>query len=98
MKRNPVLPPMYLGTAIVVIVTLHFLVPAAYVFSMVNWNLRAETSANHDLPVPPLGQWVRYYLGHPHHFLVRMYQITAGPGILFSGQQYLLRPAATQRP
>lgn len=61
-------------------------------------DLRAEARANPDLPVPPLGQWVRYYLEHPHHFLVRMYQITAGPGILFSGQQYLLRPAAAQRP
>ncbi len=60
-------------------------------------DLRAEARANQDLPVPPLGQWARYYLGHPHHFLVRLYQITVGPGILFSGQQYLLGPAPAQR-
>lgn len=58
-------------------------------------DLKAETRANEDLPVPPLLQWVRYYLGHPHHFFVRMYQISVGPGILFASQQYLLHPAGS---
>jgi 2-polyprenyl-3-methyl-5-hydroxy-6-metoxy-1,4-benzoquinol methylase len=53
-------------------------------------DLKIETRENPELPVPPLRQWIGYYLTHPHHFAVRMYQITAGKGILFRDQEYLL--------
>jgi len=55
-------------------------------------DLRQETHENPELPVPPLKQWIAYYLGHPHHFAVRMYQITLGKGVLFQDQEYLLAP------
>jgi SAM-dependent methyltransferase len=55
-------------------------------------DLKGETRENTELPVPPLKQWIAYYLGHPHHFAVRMYQITFGKGVLFQDQEYLLSP------
>ncbi len=56
--------------------------------------IRAEIRANKGIPVPALGKWVRYYLGHPHHFARRMWQISPlGGGILFGDQDYLLVPA-----
>lgn len=55
-------------------------------------DLKQETRANGELPVPPLRQWIRHYLSHPHHFAVRLYQLTAGKGILFQDQEYLLDP------
>lgn len=56
--------------------------------------IRAEIRANTGIPVPPLGKWVRYYLRHPHHLAVRLWQISPlGAGILFADQDYLLVPA-----
>jgi hypothetical protein len=56
-------------------------------------DLRHEIQENPELPVPPLKQWIGYYLGHPHHLAVRVYQMTLGKGILFEDQEYLLAPA-----
>jgi SAM-dependent methyltransferase len=56
-------------------------------------DLKMETRENPELPVPPLKQWIAYYMGHPHHFAVRMYQISLGKGVLFQDQEYLLAPA-----
>jgi 2-polyprenyl-3-methyl-5-hydroxy-6-metoxy-1,4-benzoquinol methylase len=55
-------------------------------------DLRLETRENPELPVPPLKQWIAYYLGHPHHLAIRVYQMTVGKGILFEDQEYLLTP------
>jgi len=52
--------------------------------------LKKESRANPELPVPPLKQWILYYLRHPHHFAVRLCQMTVGKGILFQDQEYLL--------
>ena len=52
--------------------------------------LKKESRANPELPVPPLRQWILYYLRHPHHFAIRLYQMTLGKGILFQDQEYLL--------
>ena len=54
---------------------------------------RLEIRANPELPVPPLKQWIKYYLTHPHHWAMRAYQMTLGKGILFEDQEYLLAPA-----
>jgi SAM-dependent methyltransferase len=56
-------------------------------------DLRLEIRANPELPVPPLKQWIKYYLTHPHHWAMRAYQMTLGKGILFEDQEYLLAPA-----
>jgi 2-polyprenyl-3-methyl-5-hydroxy-6-metoxy-1,4-benzoquinol methylase len=55
-------------------------------------DLRLEIRKNPELPVPPLKQWIAYYLGHPHHLAIRLYQMTVGKGILFEDQEYLLSP------
>jgi SAM-dependent methyltransferase len=55
--------------------------------------IRAEIRANKGIPVPPLGKWVRYYLAHPHHLALRLWQMSLGGGILFGDQDYLLVPA-----
>ena len=56
-------------------------------------DLILEIRKNPELPVPPLKQWIAYYLGHPHHLAVRAFQTTVGKGILFEDQEYLLSPA-----
>jgi SAM-dependent methyltransferase len=57
-------------------------------------DLRAEIRANSGLPVPPLRQWILYFLGHPHRLGQRLFQMTVGGGILFQDQEYLLVPSA----
>jgi SAM-dependent methyltransferase len=60
--------------------------------------IRAQINANEGIPVPPLGKWIRYYLGHPPHFARRMWQIPPlGGGILFGDQDYLLVPSRANR-
>ena len=55
-------------------------------------DLWLEIHENPGIPVPPIKQWIAYYLGHPHHFARRAYQMTFGKGILFEDQEYLLSP------
>jgi SAM-dependent methyltransferase len=55
-------------------------------------DLKSEIRENKGIPVPPLSQWIGYYITHPHHFLIRLYQITIGPGVLFQDQEYLITP------
>lgn len=58
--------------------------------------IKAEFRTNSTLPVPPLWNWIWYYLRHPHHFAIRLWQISPlGKGILFGDQDYLLVPQAT---
>lgn len=45
-----------------------------------------------EIPVPPLSQWIGYYLTHPHHLMLRVYEMTIGGGIHFGDQEYLLVP------
>jgi len=52
-----------------------------------------EARTNPDVPAPPLSQWIKYYLRRPDHMLRRIFQMTAGSGILLAHQQYLLVPA-----
>jgi SAM-dependent methyltransferase len=52
-----------------------------------------EVRTNKELPAPPLGQWIAYYLRRPDHLVRRAYQIIAGGGVLFAHQQYLLFPS-----
>lgn len=54
--------------------------------------INETTSKDNEIPVPPLRQWVGYYLTHPHHFILRVYEITIGGGVLFADQEYLLVP------
>lgn len=54
--------------------------------------LNEVTSSDNEIPVPPLGQWLWYYLTHPHHLALRLYEMTIGRGILFADQEYLLLP------
>jgi len=59
------------------------------------WNMRhiiREARTNKKMSTPPLRQWIVYYLRRPDHMLRRIYQMTAGSGILFAHQQYLLEP------
>ncbi len=51
-----------------------------------------EARTNPDIPAPPLSQWVKYYLRRPDHMLRRLFQMTAGGGLLLAHQQYLLEP------
>ena len=60
-------------------------------------DLRAEVRANRGLPVPPLRQWVLYFLAHPWHLARRLGQITVRGGILFQDQEYLLVPSEQAR-
>lgn len=50
------------------------------------------THRDNEIPVPPLGQWLKYYFTHPHHLALRAYEITIGRGVHFGDQEYLLRP------
>jgi SAM-dependent methyltransferase len=50
------------------------------------------TSSDNEIPVPPLRQWIGYYLTHPHHAVLRAYEVTIGGGIHFADQEYLLVP------
>ncbi|MBU8912816.1 MAG: class I SAM-dependent methyltransferase [Spirochaetales bacterium] len=45
---------------------------------------------DHELPAPPLWRWILYYLLHPHHLFVRLYELVFRRGFTFSHQQYLL--------
>ena len=46
-------------------------------------------------PIPPLRNWIWYYLRHPHHLAIRLWQISPlGKGVLFGDQDYLLVPQA----
>ena len=56
-------------------------------------SIRSEIRANAGIPVPALGNWIRYYLAHPHHLAMRLWQMSLGGGILFGDQDYLLVPA-----
>jgi SAM-dependent methyltransferase len=57
--------------------------------------IKAEFRTNPTLPVPPVWNWIRYYLLHPRQFLIRLWQISPlGPGVLFGDQDYLLVPQA----
>lgn len=51
-----------------------------------------ETKHNRAMPTPPLKQWIKIYLTHPRLFLMRLYQISIGGGVLIAHQQYLLEP------
>lgn len=50
------------------------------------------THRDNQIPVPPLGQWLKYYATHPHHLVLRAYEMTIGRGIHFGDQEYLLVP------
>ncbi|MBN2379215.1 class I SAM-dependent methyltransferase [candidate division WOR-3 bacterium] len=50
------------------------------------------THQDNQIPVPPLVQWLKYYLTHPHHLALRAYETTIGRGIHFGDQEYLLKP------
>jgi len=56
------------------------------------------TSDDNEIPVPPLRQWVKYYLTHPHHAILRAYETTIGGGIHFGDQEYLLLPQPAVEP
>ncbi|MBD3285839.1 methyltransferase domain-containing protein [candidate division WOR-3 bacterium] len=45
-----------------------------------------------EIPVPPLKHWISYYLTHPHHAVLRAWEATAGGGVHFGDQEYLLVP------
>ncbi len=60
--------------------------------------LNEVTSNDNEIPVPPLRQWLWYYLTHPHHLALRLYEMTAGRGILFADQEYLLFPRPVEEP
>jgi len=51
-----------------------------------------EARTNKELPAPPLGRWIAYYIRRPDHMIRRVYQIVFGGGVLFAHQQYLLVP------
>ena len=53
-----------------------------------------EARTNKKMAAPPLRYWLGYYLRRPDHLIRRIYQMTAGSGILFEHQQYLLTPSA----
>lgn len=55
-------------------------------------NLHHIIRDTNQMVVPPLRQWVKYYLKRPDHLIRRFYQITLGGGVLFAHQQYLLEP------
>jgi SAM-dependent methyltransferase len=50
------------------------------------------TSHDNEIPIPPLGQWIAYYLTHLHHAVLRVYETTVGGGVHFGDQEYLLLP------
>ena len=57
--------------------------------------IKAEFRENTTLPIPPVWNWIWYYLRHPHHLAIRLWQMSpAGKGILFGDQDYLLVPQA----
>lgn len=53
-------------------------------------HLLRERGGNPEFPSPPLGHWIRHYALHPHHAMIRLYQLLSNGGFVFSQQQYLL--------
>jgi 2-polyprenyl-3-methyl-5-hydroxy-6-metoxy-1,4-benzoquinol methylase len=52
--------------------------------------LTSEEHAKRELPAPPLYRWILWYLTHPHHLFIRVFELVGKGGFLFAHQEYLL--------
>ena len=53
-------------------------------------HLLRERGGNPEFPAPSFGHLVRHFAVHPHHLFIRLGQLLANGGFVFSHQQYLL--------